>query len=147
MRPSTPERTIEKGIPTTVDLVTPQSSVGSTSGNVENPSEVNNEMFTRYRKLFQLHLTTWKIEPGETIPEHIERFKKEILGLMPPGEDIHEVLKTFRKGLPLTLRAFTTIPREPVNLEEFFEDVLFRFKRPNEKHLTAREYKQKFLKK
>ena len=64
---------------------------------------------------------------------------------MHPEEDIQEVLKIFQKGLPLTLRAFTTIPREPVNLEEFFEDILFRFKRPNKKHLTARECTGRFF--
>ena len=66
--------------------------------------------------------------------------------MMHPNENIKEVLGTFRKRLPLQLRAHIAIPNERVNLEAFLRNVIRRSEELAKKHLTAREYKRKFKK-
>ena len=59
MKPLTPEQNIENAIPAYVGSVTPSSSIGSTSGNIEDFTEVDSKISNRRptrKKIFKLRL-------------------------------------------------------------------------------------------
>ena len=79
---------------------------------------------TQQRTLFMHRWTHWKRGEYETVHSYIERFKRDILEIVPHDIDSQELLWHFWRGLPYFLQHEIPIPQDIGDMNVIFDHVV-----------------------